>query len=573
MSQNYETLQTKITEAMQALTALRAAKDDTAEARSELAQIQAHIANLAAFLTDQNRILAPDEAAKSAALARVNALAAKRQILHGQKTTLISERDMIIANIATLDGSGPGSIPEAQDAIDLEDEHADYHDKSLVLLKNDLPSGSNVAPATPSGGFRPGENQYVPSDGLAYLMEQRRDSEVNLKALRDSLAALEAEYAAHTDPPPSLQASITARRTEIETDTTNLAAINAKITNQIAHISNKQSDLVTSRQLLSEKIQDKRELLDQREVLLARLTAKKVDLSKVSDELQNIEGQVLTGTPPVNANEDNMIDITTYPYGTGANAYPVGSTPAVDPSEFVSELYLAKRIYDSLSDTYAARQAIIDDVIAAKASAETAAAPARTAVTVAEADELTAQSTYDLKKQTLKIALDLQITYEVNAAVQVLDAFLRLRSAVLSSAVQIDVSVQEAVDKTFISSKVRAAFESVKGALTSPTEYRVVLAQIQADPVGFFFNNTADQDLSDLTPAEIEAFKKAIRDKFRVEAARVFGRNGLGGNGGPVMPQPGQQQSQTSLLKVLIVLALIALAVYVLVTVVLPRMR
>lgn len=570
MPQNYETLELKIAEAMAALTALRSAKDDTAEARSELAQIQAHIANLTAFLADQNRILAPDESAKNAALARVNALSARRLELHELHETLRLERIAINDSITTLNGVGPGSISEAQDAIDLEDEHGDYHDKALVLLKNSLPSGSNTPPATPSDGIRPGENAYVASDGLAYLMEQRRNSETLLTSLKKSLASLEAEYAIHTDPPPSLLATMDTRRQEIEAETLTLGGINSSIVNLLAVISNKESDVITARQLLADKIQNKRELQDQLEVLTARLSAKKIEYSKVADELQNLEGQILTGTPLTNPDEDAMIDIITYPYGTGANAYPVGSTPAVDPNEFVSELYLAHRIHLSLTDTLAARQAIIDDVAAAKDTAEGAASPARTAVTVAEVAEASAQSAYDSWKNALKTALDLQAKYELDAPVQVLDTFLRLRSAVLSSAISIDVAVQEAVDKTFISSKVRAAFETIKGALTSPTEYRIVLAQIQADPVGFFFNNTTDPSLADLTTAEIEAFKKGIRDKFRAEAARIFGRNGLGGQ---VVPPPAQPRGQMSLIRVLIILALIALAVYVVVTFVLPKMR
>jgi len=577
MSANYLTIKAKITAAMTALNALRLAKEDTAAAKGELAQIQANIANLAAYLADQQKILEPDEAAKNAAAARVNTLKARRQILQDQKATLIAERDAIqsapspAVSIDVLDAAGTGgppftgpagSIAEAQGALDLADAHADYHDKALVLLNNDKPAGSNTVPTLAYGTLNSGapylnENAYVAVDGLAYLQAQRRDSEVNIKALRDSLAALEAERDRHTDPPQSLLDSITAVRGQIETENTALATINSNITIRMGQIANKISDVQTARQIVADKTQDKKDRQEQREQLVVRLAAKKAELRLVANELQNIEGQgtAVVGPPAVTA-EDAVVPITSAPNG-GAVAG--------------SELDLAAQIKVAMDSSYATRQAMVDDLEDAKDLAESNLSSARAAVTTEEADEATAQADFDLKKQTLKSALDLQVTYEVNAAIRVLDAFLKLRSAVLSSAVTLDVSLQSDIDKTFVSSKVRSAYERIKGALTSPAEYRAVLAQIQADPVGFFFNNITDQDLSDLTPAEIERFKKEIRDKFRAEAAKVMARNGMGTTT-PSTVAP-VAAAGISLMTLLVILALAVLAGFVFVKVVLPALR
>lgn len=568
MSANYLTIKAKITAAMTALNALRDAKEETAAAKGELAQIQANIANLTAYLADQQKILEPDEAAKNAAAARVNTLKARRQILQDQKTVLIAERDAIqsapspAVSIDVLDAAGTGgppftgpagSIAETQGALDLADSHADYHDKALVLLNNDKPAGSNTVPTLLYGTLNSGapyinENAYVAVDGLAYLQAQRRDAEVNIKALRDSLAALEAERDRHTDPPQSLLDSITATRGQIEIENTALATINSNITIRMAEIANKISDVQTARQIVADKTNDKKERQSQREQLVLNLQAKKAELRLVANELQNIEGQ--------GVDEDAVVAITNTPNG-GAVAG--------------SELDLAAQIKVAMDSSFQTRQDMVDDLETAKDTAEGNLTGARATVTTEEGQEATAQADFDLKKQTLKSAMDLQVTYEVNAAVRILDAFLKLRSAVLSSAVTLDVTLQSDVDKTFISSKVRSAYERIKGALTSPAEYRAVMAQILADPVGFFFNNITDQDLSDLTPAEIERFKKEIRDKFRAEAAKVLARNGLG-PAGPVVPGPAPAGG-ISLVTLLIILAVVAIAAYVFVTVALPALR
>lgn len=575
MAQNYTTIKAKITavkEKMEGLagdsppysSGLRAKRAATAAARAEVAQAQAALNSLTEQLANQNRILAPTQADKNAATAKVNQLRARRTELRTRKAGLLTDRDAIDAQIATLNAnaSTSGSIANAQEAVELADWRVDMNQKIYLILQNDQDTGPNAtaltaAVAAGSGPAQPAGSAMSPPvtvtqytaggatvEGLAFLLNKRRDKEVEIQAMEEALAALIKRRDANSDPPQELLDEIQERGDAIEVERTNLAAFDAKIVTRRSQISNKSSDITQANQTVAQKIAEKRELqVDLAEARVER-QAKTDEIVSVGNELQNIEGQgVAVVGPPARTAEEGV-------FGTDA-----------DDGDTGSQLAVAVLIENSADQSLTDRQTLIDTITGLKTAAESNLTAKRSLQTTAETDENTAKAAYDLAVSQLNGSLEAQKKFEVNAALKVLEAFLKVGATVLASGVNLEASVQTEVDKTFTSSKVRVVLEKVKAAITSPVEYRKLRAEFLADPVGAFFSNVADPDLSDLSVEDVQRFQAEIRASFAPQARALLAQYGASSPVAPGQPAPAGGVSLSTILFVVLIVAAIALAV------------
>jgi len=540
---NYTTIKAKITAVKTAQEDLRQAKADTKQAQAEVDQAQAELDSLNKSLAAQQAVSNITDAERDKAAAEVAMLEAKRADLQSRKTTLISERTDIQDLIDTLSDSSPstvGSIAEVQVEINEYDVLTDYNEKVLIRLNNDKTSATNgtentadlaaataaAAAAVPPTTFTApsGPSAYTATDGLAKMTADLKDLNDEILILQRALASMERDLAASQNPTQGQLDDIDAQRDAIEAKVDDKGAKEAEIAALKASIVIKTSDVTQGKNHLKERILEKR--LRQKQLAEHRVTlqAKVDELSKVTNDLQMIEGS-----------------------GVTEDVSPVGAPIAG------SRLKIARDIRDLYTNNFADQQAVITSIESAIVTATTTLNTKNTDLTAKKTAQDTAQDAYNIAKQTLDAALKTQVEYEVKAAVKVTAELLKYRNVTLASAPTVDPSVQLEVEKTFTSSRVRVVFEQVKAALADPVAYKALLARIMADPIGVFFGGEADPDLSDLSVEDVERFKKQIRDMFGPEARRVLG---TGRPGGAVAPRP----ANSSVSPVVIVLVLAVLA-------------
>lgn len=544
---NYTTVKAKITAVKTAQEELRVAKADTKQAQAEVEQAQATLDSLNKKLAAQQAVGNITDAERDKAAAEVTMLEAKRADLKSRKNTLISERDDIQDMIDILEDPSPstaGSIAEVQVDINLYDVATDYDEKVLIRLNNDKASATNstentadlaaansaAAAAVPPTTFTApsGASAYTAADGRAKMKADLKDILDEIVILQKALAVMEAELARTPDPTPGQLQDIDDQRDAIEAKVVLRGDKEAEIAAADAAIAIKQSDVTQGKNHLKERTMAKRVLQKQLADHRANKQAKVDELSKVTNDLQMIEGSALT--------EDASLTV-----------------PAAG-----SQLKIATDIRDTYAGNYTDQQTVISSIETA-ISAETTVLNTKNADLVAKkTTEDTKQDAYNLAKQSLDNALKTQVEYEVKAAVKVIAEMLKYQNVTLASAPTVDPTVQLEVDKTFTSSRVRLVFEQMKAALSDPVAYKALLAKIMADPVAVFFSGEADPDLSDLSAEDVEKFRKQIRDMFGPEARRVLGR---GGSSNVTTTPSSSSDSGISPILIILLFALVALAV------------
>lgn len=543
---NYTTVKTKITAVKTAQEELRVAKANTKQAQAEVEQAQATLDSLNKKLVAQQAVGNITDAERDKAAAEVTALEAKRADLKSRKTTLIAERDDIQDMIDILedpDETTAGSIAEVQVEINQYDVATDYDEKVLIRLNNDKASATNstentadlaaataaAAAAVPATTFSApsGASAYTAADGRAKMKADLKDINDEIVILQKALAAMELALSQTADPTQGQLDDIDDQRDAIEAKVTLRGAKEAQIAAVDAAITVKQSDVTQGKNHLKERTMAKRVLQKQLADHRASKQAKMDELSKVTNDLQMIEGSAGT--------EDASLTV-----------------PAAG-----SQLKIATDVRDMYAGNFTDQQTVITSIETAIVTATTTLNTKNADLTSKKSAEDTKQDAFNLAKQSLDAALKTQVEYEVKAAVKVIAEMLKYRNVTLASAPTVDPSVQLEVDKTFTSSRVRLVFEQVKAALADPAAYKALLARIMADPVAVFFSGEADPDLSDLSAEDVEKFRKQIREMFGPEARRVLGTGRVTGT----TPPPASSGSMSPVLIVLLI-ALAALVAF-----------
>lgn len=274
-------------------------------------------------------------------------------------------------------------------------------------------------------------------------------------------------------------------------------------------------------------VSDQDDLIGPKEVVIAGLMA---DLREHQATLATVEANIADHVSKINVVVNRLENavggdtafMTPYDITPGSGAIAtlittpnVASRLAIVNAD-VTALGLVKTQYTNLHST-------LDGVAVARASAASTKESDR--VTAAAA-VVTAETTLQTCKAALAVLIETQKNVEVDAAVALLEDFLKNGDSIVTSAAPtIPTAVETLVGYTCPSSKVRTLVSQIEAAYANEAEYVALRAQFLANPGAAFFHAlVSDPCFASLSPAEVEALSNQMVALFAVKAAALFAK-------------------------------------------------
>lgn len=457
-------------------------------------------ADLAKLISDRAELIAEKAAAFTAYSAALTAL----DTANTARDTLIGEE---VSSTASPPVTTPSGIRLLQSELVTLNEQADVISHDLVTARGEA------------------VELKATLDAKKVLLQDLKDTRDSLPAgtARDNLTNVEI---------PAKEAEVTAAQGAYDSKLAEVEGFETSYTNKTAEATAKQDAITGQMELLREKEREIATLKEDVENTLA-------EYADLANKLQDIEG---TADQNDLLNDGNVTVEADADADGGLDDGQEGSqlfllTKTVYTVGEVHSQYIALR--DSLNTAKTARKATMDSVASAKVAKEREVANAETTLAT-------------LRRQ-LDSLLDIQKKIEIDAAVALLEDFLKNGAVVLAAAPNVELEVAQDVAKTCPESKVRALLSRIRASYTDPEEYKRLLDEFRADPVGSFFNDINDPCFVLLSEEEVEEFRADIRAAFLKAAKALFAK---------YFPGSVKSSSLVPLLVFLAVIVALVVAIY-----------
>lgn len=149
---------------------------------------------------------------------------------------------------------------------------------------------------------------------------------------------------------------------------------------------------------------------------------------------------------------------------------------------------------------------------------------ANTSKTGADAAVVSKTAALEAARTSLNTYIENQKKIEVDAAVLLLESFLKNASVVLASGATLDPAVVPAIDKTCPSAKIRTFVDRITASFSDEAEYAALRDEIRNDPVNSFFNIISDPCFNLLSEEDVAALRAEIKANFGKQAEALFAK-------------------------------------------------